>query len=61
MKAIQIFKYNKHNLRTETVELAKPSIQPNEVLVCVKSFGQFDHPRGSENGDSLPFSSNHGK
>ncbi len=39
MKAIQIFKYNKHNLRTETVELAKPSIQPNEVLVCVKAVG----------------------
>lgn len=34
MKAVQIFKYNKQDIRAELVEVVKPVIQADEVLVC---------------------------
>ena len=39
MKAIQIFKYNKQDISATLVELAKPTIQPDEVLVHIKAAG----------------------
>lgn len=39
MKAIQIFKYNKQDINATLVEIAKPTIQPDEVLVRIKAAG----------------------
>lgn len=39
MKAIQIFKYNKQDISATLVELAKPAIQADEVLVRIKAAG----------------------
>jgi len=39
MKAVQIFKYNKQDIRAELVEVVKPVIQAGEVLVRVKAAG----------------------
>lgn len=39
MKAIQIFKYNKQDISVTLVEIAKPTIQPDEVLVRIKAAG----------------------
>ena len=39
MKAIQIFKDNKQDISATLVELAKPTIQPDEVLVHIKAAG----------------------
>ena len=39
MKAIQIFKYNKQDISATLVELAKPEIQTDEVLVRIKAAG----------------------
>ena len=39
MKAVQIFKYNKQDIRAELVEVVKPVIQADEVLVRVKAAG----------------------
>ena len=39
MKAIQIFKYNKQDISATLVEIAKPTIQPDEVLVRIKVAG----------------------
>lgn len=39
MKAIQIFKYNKQDISATLVEIAKPAIQANEVLVRIKAAG----------------------
>ena len=39
MKAIQIFEYNKQDISATLVEIAKPAIQANEVLVRIKAAG----------------------
>ena len=39
MKAIQIFKYNKQDISVTLVEIAKPEIQADEVLVRIKAAG----------------------
>ena len=39
MKAIQIFKYNKQDISATLVEIAKPEIQTDEVLVRIKAAG----------------------
>lgn len=39
MKAIQIFKYNKQDISATLVEIAKPEIQADEVLVRIKAAG----------------------
>ena len=39
MKAIQIFKYNKQDINATLVEIAKPAIQADEVLVRIKAAG----------------------
>ena len=39
MKAIQIFKYNKQDISATLVEIAKPAIQTDEVLVRIKAAG----------------------
>ena len=39
MKAIQIFKYNKQDISVTLVEIAKPVIQADEVLVRIKAAG----------------------
>ena len=39
MKAIQIFKNNKQDISATLVEIAKPAIQANEVLVRIKAAG----------------------
>lgn len=39
MKAIQIFKYNKQDISATLVEIAKPDIQADEVLVRIKAAG----------------------
>ncbi len=39
MKAIQIFKYNKQDISATLVEIAKPAIQADEVLVRIKAAG----------------------
>ena len=39
MKAIQIFKYNKQDISVTLVEIAKPVIQADEVLVRIKVAG----------------------
>ena len=39
MKAIQIFKYNKQDISVTLVEIAKPAIQADEVLVRIKAAG----------------------
>ena len=39
MKAIQIFKYNKQDINATLVEIAKPEIQADEVLVRIKAAG----------------------
>ena len=39
MKAVQIFKHNKQDIRAEVVEVVKPVIQAGEVLVRVKAAG----------------------
>ena len=39
MKAIQIFKYNKQDINATLVEISKPAIQANEVLVRIKAAG----------------------
>lgn len=39
MKAFRIFKYNKHDLRSQLVELPKPEIQADQVLIEVKAAG----------------------
>lgn len=39
MKAIQIFEYNKQDISATLVEIAKPAIQADEVLVRIKAAG----------------------
>ena len=39
MKAIQIFTYNKQDINATLVEIAKPAIQADEVLVRIKAAG----------------------
>ena len=39
MKAFQIFKHNKTDLRVLQVELPRPQIQQHEVLIEVKAAG----------------------
>ena len=39
MKAIQIFKYNKQDISATLVEIAKPEIRADEVLVRIKAAG----------------------
>ena len=39
MKAIQIFKYNKQDINATLVEISKPAIQADEVLVRIKAAG----------------------
>ena len=39
MKAVQIRDYNKNNIKVEIVEISKPEIKSNQVLVKVKTAG----------------------
>lgn len=39
MKAFQLFKYNSTDIRLQKVEIDRPRIRPNEVLIEVKAAG----------------------
>ena len=39
MKAFQLFKYNPTDIRLQKVEIDRPHIRPNEVLIAVKAAG----------------------